>query len=326
MTSGHSVKRGLLALACMSLAVSALPAAEIDKYLPADTEIVIHVNVRQILDAELVKKYGLEPLRSALAGSGMHEVITALGLDPLKDVKTVTIAGPGGDRPEKNLIVVHGTFDTERLQAAAVKLAKAKNVPLKIHELKGHKIYETTPLEEKGQKDAMFIALPDPDTIVLAAVKDYLVEALDRRAAKKDATLKKDLVRLIEKVDARQSLWLVGLKSGLGGAALNSDEKAKEILDKLESFSTGLTVAGDVKFEVVLAARNAAAADDLKKELSTGLDQARGGIAFIIQNRPELAPLAEVLDAVKIGVQGSALVVKSNVSTSIIDKVMKLAR
>src|SRR5262245_5067624 len=41
-------------------------AAEADKLLPADTEFVITVNVRQILGTELLKKAGLEKIKEEL--------------------------------------------------------------------------------------------------------------------------------------------------------------------------------------------------------------------------------------------------------------------
>ena len=39
-------------------------AGEVDRYLPDDTEIVVNVNIRQILDSPLVKKHALEKLAS----------------------------------------------------------------------------------------------------------------------------------------------------------------------------------------------------------------------------------------------------------------------
>ena len=41
-------------------------AAEVDPLLPAETESVMFVNVRQVLDSDLVKKYALGQIKQAL--------------------------------------------------------------------------------------------------------------------------------------------------------------------------------------------------------------------------------------------------------------------
>ena len=46
-----------------------LPAAEIDKYLPDDTQIVLHANIRQILESDLGKKYLMPQLEAAIQGN-----------------------------------------------------------------------------------------------------------------------------------------------------------------------------------------------------------------------------------------------------------------
>ena len=77
-------------------------AAEVDPYLPDDTEVLVTVNVRQVLDSPLVKKSTLEKLREALKDIDMAEdVLKDLGFDPFKDLDRVTAfirAVRGNDR------------------------------------------------------------------------------------------------------------------------------------------------------------------------------------------------------------------------------------
>ena len=79
-------------------------AAEIDPYLPEDTEIVLNVNIRQILDSPLIKKNLLEKAQESLRGNNeVQDVLKDLGFDPFTDlervVQIVQRCGPTSDHP-----------------------------------------------------------------------------------------------------------------------------------------------------------------------------------------------------------------------------------
>src|SRR5262245_41105610 len=90
--------RLLLAALALALLLTAGPAraADADRLLPDDTEVVLGVNVRQVLDAPLVKTHALELLRNYVRSSAdAQKVLDALGFDPFKDLHTLTAASPG---------------------------------------------------------------------------------------------------------------------------------------------------------------------------------------------------------------------------------------
>src|SRR5438128_1012730 len=187
----NTLRTGLLAAVCLAWLAPAR-AAEVDKLLPNDTEILVTINVRQILDSPLVKKY-----------------------------------------------------------------------------------------------------------------------ALDKHAGKKQTTINKDVQGLIAKEDAKQSVWAVVLSSALRKSSVASnDEKVKEILGKFRSFSAGLTVTDEVRLEANIAAKDDGAANDLKKELTGGLEQAKGLAAVFAANQPQLAPLSDVLDSIKVDADKNSVVLK----------------
>src|SRR5438552_7495482 len=95
----NPLRTGLLAAVCLAWLAPAR-AAEVDKLLPNDTEILVTINVRQILDSPLVKKYALDHLKTAIKSSSETEqVLESLGLNPATDVNTIALASPGGDDP-----------------------------------------------------------------------------------------------------------------------------------------------------------------------------------------------------------------------------------
>ena len=173
----------LFAGALSALAVPAR-AADADTYLPDDTEAILTVNVRQILDSALVKKFALEKIKEALKESDeVQKVLDELGFDPLNDVESV-IHATGSD-PEKGFLIVHGRFDLAKFHARGEEAAKDNGDVLKIHKVgDGDKqiVYEVN-ITDIGQ--TVFVALPSKTTLVISPVKDAVVDALARAPAKR---------------------------------------------------------------------------------------------------------------------------------------------
>src|SRR5438270_143827 len=85
------------------------PARGIDRYLPADTEIISTLNFKQIFESALFKKNALGPARDALANiAEVKTILDDLGFDPFLDLDKMISAGPGGTETDKGLIILHG--------------------------------------------------------------------------------------------------------------------------------------------------------------------------------------------------------------------------
>src|SRR5262249_11987074 len=201
-------------------------AAEVDKLLPDDAEGVLSFNVRQILDAPLVQKHGVGLWKKHLASKPeVQKVLESLGFDPLKDVTTMTVAGPSaGADSDKALLIVHGRFDLAKFQATAQEAAKDMGEYLKIHKVGDTTLWE---VREKslGENKSVFVGLVDSTTLVASGSREYVVDAFDRAAGKKASNLNKELKELIAKADAGQSLWMVALGGPLARSALANDEQ-----------------------------------------------------------------------------------------------------
>jgi hypothetical protein len=322
-------RRWLLPCALVAVALPAR-AAEVDKFLPNDTEAVITLNVRQVLDSPLVKKYGEEEIKKALnKDEKAKKILAALGLDPLKDINSVTIAvatlAPGQGL-NKGLLIVHGKFDTDKFRAKAEEVVKEQGDALKVHKVGGYTIYETKPAKEKGTPgglDAMFVGLVSSNTLVAGGTQDAVVEALDKDAGKKKSGVNKELQGLLEKADAKQSLWAVTPASALRKSPLGKQDDAKAFLAKCESISLGVTVADDVKAQLLFAATNATAAKDLTAKLNDGLEQAKQIVGFLVTNNKDVAPVVDFLDTVKVAAQGNAVTVKGEFDKDAIEKSIK---
>jgi hypothetical protein len=111
----------LFPIALLGLTVVAAPAAaaEVDKFLPDDTQMVLTINVRQLLDAPLIKKYARDQIENNLNNNQeAQQAMKALGIDPLKDVSSISIAAPGQADDTKVFGIIHGSFDRRQVRRA----------------------------------------------------------------------------------------------------------------------------------------------------------------------------------------------------------------
>lgn len=313
------------ALAVVLAAGPTARAAEPDKLLPADSEFVLSVNVKQILDSDIIKKYALEQLKQALQGNDAKKFLTDLGLDPLKDVDRVVAGGSGKDASDsKGLIVIHGKFDPEKLFKAAEAHTKkdpdhfslikdGKDVMFKFQPDNGNPVYGTVVNET---------------TVVLGSDKKMVTAALAADAAGKKPTLNKDLSTLIAKQDDKASLWMVGVVKGkldnlklpMGGGA---PQNLKDQLGKLETVAAVVRVTTDIALDVTLGMKNTDAAEEMGKMVEDGLTQLKGIIPFLAAQNPQAKPLVEVSKTLKSVVKDKNIVISAKMSASGIGDLLK---
>ena len=172
--------RALAVVTAILLSAPLGRAAEVDPYLPEDSESVFNLHVRQILDSQIVKKNFLEAAQEALRGNDeVQDIFKDLGFDPFKDLDRILIAAPGGTEKDRGLVIVHGRFDVAKFKAKAEKVAKDDAEHLKIHKILGgkHLLYE---VNVPDLDDPLFVALAGRDTLLASPGKDYVVDALKK--------------------------------------------------------------------------------------------------------------------------------------------------
>src|SRR5690348_15351621 len=106
-----------LCVAVIAVVAAPVHAAELDKFLPDDTQVVASINVRQILDSGLAKKYEIAKEFEKALGQNEEatKVLKGLGLDPLKDITRITIAHTGKQDDKQVLACIHGSFDLAKI-------------------------------------------------------------------------------------------------------------------------------------------------------------------------------------------------------------------
>ena len=129
---------------------------------------------------------------------------------------------------------------------------------------------------------------------------------------------------MLAKVDPKQSLSVAGLGSGLSKSPLADDKKTREILENIKTFSGGITVAEDIKGEAVFVAKTEDAAKDLMKTLKDRLEQVKGVASLLAGEKKDQpgAPLADVLETVKISAEGTTVTMRGQATAEILEKAL----
>jgi hypothetical protein len=324
--------RGLsLTLAVALAAAAPSRAAEVDRFLPDDTEIVVSINVKQLLDSELVKKYALEKARDALKdNSDIEDVLRDLGFDPFKDLDQILVASPTGGESDRGLLIVHGRFDLAKFKAKGDEAARDHPDVLKIHKVPDglggrNLVYEVLTPGPNGNETSIFVALAGKDTLLASPGKDYVVDALKKAGPRNKATLKdRELQALLEQMNPKQSLAVAAAGSALAKAELPGEVKAA--LDKVHTLGGGITVEDGVKLEFTIGARDADAAKELNKTLNDGLKQALLLATAVAAANEDLNALLDVVKSVKVGVKDKVLTVKAAIDAEVVEKALKKDR
>jgi hypothetical protein len=317
-------KRGCgVLLAALVLALPA-PAAEVNRYLPEDTEILISINLKQILGSALVKQVGVEQIRQALNQiEEVQAVLKDLNFDPLKDLDQVLIASPGGNDQDKGLVIVHGTFDLDRFKKRGEDAAKDNPDILKVHKIAGmggpFLLYE---VNIPDQQIPLFVSLPNKNTLLVSPGKDYVVDALRKGPDKLKPELKsKAFQALLEKMDPKQSLAIAGLGEAFtkGG---NLPDLIKDPLSKVDAIGGGITVDKGIDLEVVVSTRTVAEARELNNTINAGLTQGLGLLALLAANEKSLQPVVDILKTIRCTNKEKSVILRAQVSEDVLQKVL----
>jgi hypothetical protein len=296
-------------------------AAEMDKLLPDYSELVAVINVKQIVESPLVQKHALEQVKGLLkSNEEAIKILDSLGFDPLRDLTSVTVGAAGLGPDPKFLFIVHGQFDRTKFEAKAEQEAKDKGDIIKVLKEGDHKIFEVKPPDHDKP---IFIGIVDKSTLVAGPEKMDVLDAYAKSAGKKKSAVSKEIQDLVEKTDTKQSLWVVLPGSTLGKNEFAGDDKAKKIIEKIDSVTAGVQVAKDLKFELAINTKSADNAKELAEELMSGLDQAKGFLAILAGQEPKFALAVDFLGSMKVDTQGSKITLKSELSEELIEKTLK---
>lgn len=318
-------RRLLTGVALVALAVSA-QSAEVDPLLPPETENVMHVNLRQLLDSEMSKKFAIGPAREALKKEKAADVLKDLGLDPLKDLDKVTVASWGAGPEDMGVfMIVRGTFDPEKLFSTAVKTSQAEGDKVTIVEEGKYKLIQFT---DRNQPRPFFATVADEKTIIAGNDKKIVTNALAiaEKGGGKPA-VKRELSALLLVQDEKASMYTCGLVDGklnnvpgLGNIPGANADKLAAGLAGMKTYGVSVKVTDDISVEASLGMKDISTAEDFEEEVNNVFNNLRNLLLpLVAANQPKLKPLADDLGkTLKSKVKGKDVIVSVKLTANAI--------
>src|SRR5205823_13774698 len=138
-----------------------------------------------------------------------------------------------------------------------------------------HKSAAGTIYEFAGDRP-MFATVANDSTILLATDRELLTQK---------AQPKKELTDLVQKIDVKQTAWLVAL-SGVTAVAPAADEAQRKALEKVESIVGVLKVDTSAKLDVMLNCQDAPTAAAVTKLISDLISVAKAQGPEAIKGNP----------------------------------------
>jgi len=302
----------------LALATSSIRAAEFEKYLPDDTEVVFHANIRQALDSALARKYLLPQIQANLKGHAeVQEVLNALRLDPAKDLQSFTFAGPGNISEKKWTAFLRGSFDQDKIQAAADAFASTQADVLKTHTQDGVTVYEIR--DPKGARSA-FAAFIEKDLLLIASTKDQVTASLAKKNAGKESALNKALSALIQEGNGKESIWVAATPNQLINLLPQNNKLVMDFAKKIKSLKAGITLTDDFRFSVRIETPDAKSA----REVRQNLVGCQSLLILLVTSNDQLkdfgSTLTDILNSIKFTLDKSTVGMDLSVSNKQIEE------
>ena len=312
MLSSRKAFGGILGLTLILSAPAR--AAEPSKYVPADAVLVIHVNVQQLLDSNLVRKYALPPLEQALTKNKRNEevqqVLKGLGLDPAKDIHSITVSTAVKDS-DKILVSLRGKFNLDKIHATAQKVAGDKKDSFKISKAGDKSLYEVT-----QQGKTVYAGVADEGTLLASPSRDYVADALGSKTGK----ISQELANAVAAADGKQSIWAVAVVTDGVKTFLGQRQEAAGLVSKLKAVCAGINVSDALAVSLKVQTTDPQAARELGKQAN----DAKAVLQFVGQTNEELKPFTdEIVKTLEIKTQQADVNVKFQLSQDLIEKAIK---
>jgi hypothetical protein len=307
----------LAAIAALACCRPAAAAPKADPLTPDDAAALITVDFHEFLSAPIVKKYALDELKKGLKrNAGIGKVLEAAGIDPLKDVDTLSVGISGDLRKPRFLGILRGRFDADRVHTAAESFARDNPDKLKVEKEGGVAVYRV-----KGDgKRAFYAAVAGKSALVIADAKDEVLAAV-KSASETAREVNKKLQSAVGKLDGKNSIWLaVVATDGMKDLIKKQDPDSAALAKALESLTGGLEVSDAFKLVVEVHTTDTEVAAQLRKKIDDALPLL--GLFSGAKNAGGRI-LKQALPAIKVGGEKTDARVSLTITEEMIRKAIK---
>ncbi|MSQ94147.1 MAG: hypothetical protein EXR98_06270 [Gemmataceae bacterium] len=313
---------------------SAASAQQI-KLLPSDTELIVTFNIQQMLKSEVAKAnktiidIAKAKIEEQLDDKGIAKHLKKADFDLFRDLTSVTIGVPGGDRnPEEGFILLEGNFNGDKIEAAITEASKEGGSGVKMTKIAGVKAFEIAPKDEK----VMFLGILDKKTMIACGSKKDFEGAVARLASGKAPAFKAEVIKkLMSTVNNKQSISMVAtskvlvkLAENAPQAGGNQGQQAMAFLKTMDGFSLALTIQKDIDFQLGVNTQDVETAQKYAGVSNLAIGVAKMKMAEAAKQNPKLEPGVDIVNSIRVTAQGPNLVIRGQITFENLSKLMQL--
>ena len=316
--------RRLLLLALIFAVPANARAADVSVYLPAETDLVLTVQVRQIAESELGKKVGADLLKELLgAVKQAATAVEATGLDLLKDFDVIT-AGIDLDQtdPPKPFALFEGKFDAKKIEESAAAYAKAHPNKLSAINVGGKSAFK---LPGGKPAETMYAAIIDDNKLAVAASEKDLEGAFAAAAGRRKAVISKELAGLLATAKSSAPIFARAWVKGKLSELKLPNEKLNAQVQKVDWATATITVTRDVAVTVTVNCPDEASAKVMSDLTGAVVGLVRLQIMAAAEDQPELEPVNLLLKATRVAPVGKQVIATGSVKGEVIERAVKAA-
>jgi hypothetical protein len=323
------------------------PTVGLDKYLLDDTDAVFVINVKQIRASPGYAKGIKKQLEGALADPDAPLWLKGIGFDTLRDIDRVILCSGRSCYTDVfttldattgyPLILLQGKFDGAKIKAKVAELAKKVPPKATISPTPGGQVYALGP---RGTEP--YVALVDPETLVIAFTKGQALDALAKGAGKKKTKFAvKEVPALLGKLRGDVAVQGFALEQTILSSSPVSRKKGKgqsfvrqDTLGKAgyKAAHVSITLKEVVAWRIALAVKEKGQVEKMHGELSRNLAEHRDEARQLAKRDKQFVPLMHFFDGVTLEKTGSTITFKGEAEANarwrllLLDGVLSLFR
>jgi len=266
-------------------------------YVPADSTVVAFADVRDVMDSAVRQKL-LKLSPGADSGADSFEAETGINIQTDVDRIVASMSGtpdPSNPASARPLLVARGRFDTARIEAAI--------------RAKGGTVEEYKKQRVITFKDELGLSFVEPD-LAIVGVPASVRRAIDTKESGKNVTDNAGLMRLVNDFDGGNTWVVAHIEAVTGGNII--PEEIKKQLPPVTWLAVSGRIDDGIRAVVRAEARDEAAANNLR-------DVVRGFVALARMQAGQQAQLADLVNSLELGGQGTTVSLTFTVPPAVID-------
>jgi DNA-binding transcriptional regulator YdaS (Cro superfamily) len=266
-------------------------------YIPPDATVVAFANVREVMDSELRQKL-LKISPDADQGADSFQAETGINIQTDVDQIVAAVSGapdPSNPANMRPLLVARGRFDTARIEAAL--------------RAKGATVEEYNKQRLITLENELGLSFVEPDLAVVG-VPASVRRAIDTKAAGKNVTANADVMRLVRDFENGNAWVVAHIEAVTSGNVIPAE--IKQQLPPVTWLALSSRIDDGVRAVVRAEARDEAAANNLR-------DVVRGLVALARLQASSHAEIAELVNSLELGGQGTTVTLGITIPPAVID-------